>query len=300
MKNDELYFLINHFLIMIRLVFRAVHARAAFAIVAVSVLSLNHAMAQSGGSTKPIFVGFEAGSGLTLWQHATSTYFSTVYPFPPGADTVQVPFHNGATPLFGFYAALAGDFYLDSHWSIMAKFAYAEWRGEWNSTEPVDFDTNGVAGTIPVTSDLTFLLRTLALEGFLKYRFDAMGGFYLGAGLDVRALAASHYDLQRTIEGGPANLSFVDFSTGRGTGIRSYTIGGEQPIASAVADVNVLAGIPIQLSDRWSLDPEVSFGLPLMSIWTSSKQAEYASTSYSHGTEPVVVTGILALRFRAQ
>jgi hypothetical protein len=283
---------------MIRPIFRAVHIWTPFIVVALSVLSLNHAMAQS--STEPIFVGFEAGSGVTIWQHATPTYFSTVYPFPPGADTVQVPFRSGATALFGFYAGLAGDFYLDSHWSILAKFAYAEWRGEWNSTEPIDFDTNGVAGTIPVTSDLTFLVRSLALEGFLKYRFEGMGGFYLGAGVDVRALATSHYDLQRTIEGGPSDLSFVDFSTGQGTGVRTYTIGGEQPVASAIADVNVLAGIPIQLSDRWSINPEVSFGLPLMSIWTSSKQAEYNSTTYGQGPEPIAITGILALRYRAQ
>ena len=245
-------------------------------------------------------MGVEAGSGLTMWQHATPNYFSTVYPYPPGADTVQVPFQSGATPLFGFYAALSGDFYLNSRWSVLAKFGYAEWRGEWNSTEPVDFDTNGVPGTIPVSSDLIFMLRTVALEGYMEYHFGGIRGFYLGAGLDVRALASNHYDLQRSITGGPANLSFVNFSTGSGTGNRSYTIGGEQPITTAIADLNLLAGIPLQLSDRWSINPEVGFTVPFMSIWTSTKQAEYAATSYGHGPEPIAVTGIIALRYRAQ
>jgi hypothetical protein len=37
-----------------------------------------------------------------------------------------------------------------------------------------------------------------------------------------------------------------------------------------------------------------------MSIWTSSKQAEYNSTTYGQGPEPIAITGILALRYRAQ
>ncbi len=294
MKNDEqtdssFYFDMNH--------------RRLFSI-AISCLlyffSLSNTRAQSGNSLEPIIVGVEAGTNLTLWQHATPTYFSTVYPYPPGADTVQVPFQTGATPLFGFYAGLNGNFYLNSKWSVLAKFAYAEWRGQWNSTEPIDFDTNGVAGTIPVSSNLVFMLRTVALEGYLEYHFCGTKGFYVGAGVDVRAIASSHYDLDRSITGGPANLSFVDFSTGRGTGDRSYSIGGEQPVATAIADLKLLTGIPFWISDRWSIDPEVAFDLPLMSIWTDSKQSEYASTTYGHGPEPLPITGIISLEYRAQ
>lgn len=251
-------------------------------------------------SVEPIVVGVEAGTNYTLWQHATPTYFSTIYPYPPGADTVQIPFHSGAKALFGFYAALSGNFFLNSQWSVLAKFSYGEWRGEWNSTEPVDFiDSNGASGTIPIQSDLVFMLRTVALEGYMEYHFCGTKGFYLGAGVAVRSLT-SHYDLDRSITGGPANLSFVDLSTGSGTGNRSYSIGGDEPISTAIADAKLLAGIPIQLSDRWSINPEVAFDLPLMSIWTSQKQAEYESTSYGHPPGPIAITGIIALRYQAQ
>ncbi len=265
----------------------------------VSVFALNRAYGQTS-NTEPIIVGVEAGTNYTPWQHAAPNYFSTVYPYPPGADTVQIPFHSGAKALFGFYAALSGNFFLNSHWSVLAKFGYSEWRGEWNSTEPVDFDTNGVAGTIPVSSDLVFMLRTVALEGYLEYHFCGTKGFYLGAGVAVRALASSHYDLDRSITGGPANLSFVDFSTGTGTGSRSYSIGGDQPITTSIADAKLLAGIPIPLSDRWSLCPELAFDLPLGSIWTSAKQAEYDASTYGNSPEPIAITGIIALRYQAQ
>lgn len=274
---------------------RTLYTVAFFALV--SFFALNRLEAQP----EPIVVGVEAGTNYTIWQHATPNYFSTVYPYPPGADTVQIPFHSGAKSLLGFYAALSGNFYLNSTWSVLAKFSYSEWRGEWNSTESVDYvDSTGVAGTLPVSSDLVLMLRTVALEGYMEYHFSGLHGFYLSAGAAVRALASSHYDLDRSITGGPASLSFVDLSTGNGTGNRSYSIGGEQPITTAIADLKLLAGIPIALSDRWSIDPEVAFDLPLMSIWTSQKQSEYQSSRFGDAPEPLAVTGILSLEYQAQ
>jgi hypothetical protein len=245
---------------------------------------------------KPIYLGFEAGSGLTVWQNATPTFFATVYPFANPRDTIHVRFNSGVTPLFGFYGALRGDFYLDPHWSVLAKFGYAELRGNWESTEPVPFDTNGVIGTVPVASELTFMARTIFLDGMLKYRLDD-AGLYFAGGLALTAIASNHYDLTQTIEGDPADLSFRNFTTGQGSSVRDYGIGGEQPLTNAVLDLKLLAGIPVLTLGRWSLLTEAMFGAPLLNIWTTNRQNEYESAGLGSGPMPVTITGILALRY---
>src|ERR1051325_1695440 len=84
----------------------------------------------------PSFIGFDVGTGLTVWQNATPTYFPTVYPYTAIPDTIHVPFNSGATPLFGFFLAVSGDFHLDPEWSILAKFGYAEKRGIGDQQSP--------------------------------------------------------------------------------------------------------------------------------------------------------------------
>ena len=289
-------FLIAHFSIIMTHLFRIL--RATVFIGVLSFLPLSHIRAQSHDT--PVFFGFDIGTSLTSWQHGTPTYFATNYPFPPGSDTIHVPFSSGEKPLFGFYAALTELFYLDRHWSIETKFGYDEWRGEWSSTEGESFDTNGVAGTVPVSSDLVFLVRTMALMGTAEYHFSGLKGLYLGAGLGVRALITNHYDLDRSLQGGPPGLSFSDLSTGQGTGNRSYGIGGDQPISSAVADATLLAGYSVELNSKWYIEPQITLDLPLLSIWTSDKKSEYAASGFGNPPEPLAFTGILAIRYRLQ
>jgi len=245
---------------------------------------------------KPVYLGFGVGSGLTVWQNATPTFFAIIYPFANPRDTIHVYFNSGATPLFGFYGALNGDFYLDPHWSVLAKFGYAELRGNWKSTEPVPFDTNGVIGTVPVTSELTFMARTIFLDGMLKYRLDD-AGLYFAGGLALTAIASSHYDLTQTIEGSSADLSFRNFTTGQGSGERDYGIGGDQPMTSAVLDLKLLAGLPIVSFGNWSLATEVTLGAPLLNIWSTNRQNEYEAEGYGSGPMPITISGILALRY---
>jgi hypothetical protein len=246
---------------------------------------------------RPVYLGFDLGTGLTVWQNATPTYFATTYPFTATPDTIHVRFNSGATPLFGFYGALSGDFYLDDHWSALSKFGYGERRGNWESTEDVPFDTNGVLASVPVTSEFTFMVRTIYLSGLLKYRLAENDGLYFGGGFAITALASNHYDLTQTIEDGPSDLGFRNFSSGQGIGARSYGIGGEQPVTNAVLDAQLLAGLPIFTTGRWTISSEVTLDYPLLSIWTSSKQSEYKSEGFGSGPVPITIIGVLALRY---
>ena len=244
---------------------------------------------------RPVYLGFDIGTGLTFWQNGTPTYFSTTYPYTSTPDTIHVRFNSGAKPLFGFYGSISGDFYLDNHLSILSKFGYGERRGDWESTEQVPFDSEGVISSVPVNSEFTFMVRTLYLSGLLKYRMND-DGLYFGGGFSVTALAANHYDLTQTIDGGPSDLSFRNFSSGQGSGVRSYGIGGEQPITNAILDVQAMAGLPLVTFGKWTLLSEVTFDYPLLSIWTSSKQSEYSSEGLT-APQPITIIGVLALRY---
>ncbi len=243
-------------------------------------------------------IGFEAGTGLTIWQNATPTYFATSYPFTAVPDTIHVPFRSGATPLFGFFAALSGDFVVAPSWSILAKFGYAERRGNWKSTEPIDYDADGTTGQVPVTSEVMFTLRTIFLEGFATYHFNPDLGPYIGGGVSVTAIANNHYDLTQSIEGDPANLGFRNLSSGQSTGQRSYGIGGEQQATSAILDVKALAGYSFKLIGRWVIAPEVELGYPLMSIWTEERRNGYEDSGFGGGPVPITLTASLSFRYR--
>jgi hypothetical protein len=245
----------------------------------------------------PSFIGFDVGTGLTVWQNATPTYFPTVYPYTAIPDTIHVPFNSGATPLFGFFLAVSGDFHLDPQWSILAKFGYAEKRGNWKSTESTEFDTNGTTGFVPVTSEFTFMLRTVFLEGYASYHFGDVYSPYAGLGISVVGLANNHYDLSQSIEGGPSNISFRNLSSRQSTGNRSYSIGGEEPAASALAELKIMAGYPIHLIGRWIMAPEIEFGYPLTNIWTSERLSEYQAAGVN-APQPITLTGSIAFRYR--
>lgn len=183
-------------------------------------------------------------------------------------------------------------------WSILAKFGYAERRGNWKSTEQTEFDTNGTSGFVPVTSEFTYMIRTVFLEGYAAYHFGGVYSPYAGAGLSIIGLANNHYDLTQTIEGGPSNIGFRNLSSGQSTGQRTYSIGGEEPAASAIAELKLMAGVPFHLIGRWIISPEIELGYPLVNIWTSERQSEYKAAGFSSGPQPVTITGSVALRYR--
>ena len=249
----------------------------------------------------PIFIGIDVGAGLTTWQHATPTYFATNYPYTAVPDTIHAWFPNGSTPLFGFFVGLSADFWLSENWGIIAKLNYNERRGNWNATTTTQADSNSILLNVPLTSDFTWMLRCASLEGYARYRFTSLSDFYLGAGLAVTAIMSDHYDLTQTL-GGPSQFSFTELGTGSGTGVRSYSIGGslKSQLVSVFAEAKVLAGFPFQIGNRWVLAPEVTLGIPLNSVWSSSAKSDYQANGIADPVNPLTITGMITLRYQIQ
>ena len=249
---------------------------------------------------EPTFFGIEVGSGLTMWEHATPTYFATTYPYTNGSpDTIHVPFTTGFTPLFGWFAGISADIWYSEHWGLLAKLNYNERRGNWKETSPTEADINGVSTAVPVTNDLTYMLRDLSLEAYAKYRLPALSGLYLGAGLAATGIIYDHYDLDQTIDAG-SNVSFRNLSTGQATGIQTYGVGNSLGNQHVFLEAKLLAGMPFSLGaeSRWTINPELTLGVPLTSIWSSDARASYQANGIPSPIEPLTITGLLAFRYR--
>jgi hypothetical protein len=241
----------------------------------------------------PIYIGIDVGAGLTTWEHGTPTYFATNYPY--SGDTIHVWFPNGAKPLFGFFAGISADFWLSENWGIIAKLNYNERRGNWNATTPIQADSNGVLATVPVTNDLTWMLRCASLEAYARYKFTSLSDFYVGAGLALTGILSDHYDLTQTL-GGSQEFTFEH----AGSAIRSYSVGGSlsSELVSMFGEVKLLAGFPFYLGNRWVLAPEVTLGIPVTSIWNSSAKADYQANGITDPSNPLTISGMITLRYQ--
>lgn len=245
---------------------------------------------------RPIMIGIEVGTTFTNFTSATPTYFPTDYPYAAPGDTIHMQFPDGFSPLFAWHVGISGDFSLSRDWGLLGKVNYNERRGNWNSVSTIFVDDT--TPKIPITSDLTLLLRYFTAELYARYRFQSFYNVYVAGGLALDVLLSNHYDIEQTI-GGPPEYSFVDFRTGDGTGIRSYKMGRsfDDELNSYLGEVKFLAGIPIPLGYRWSLNPEVTIGIPVTQLFSSTTRSEYRSLGFSSTPNPLTLTGILALRY---
>ncbi|HWF44015.1 MAG TPA: hypothetical protein VG537_05190 [Candidatus Kapabacteria bacterium] len=241
----------------------------------------------------PIYIGIDVGAGLTTWQHATPTYFATQYPY--SSDTIHAWFPNGAKPLFGFFAGISADFWLSENWGIIAKLNYNERRGNWNATAITQGDSLGFLENVPVTNDLTWMLRCVSLEAYARYKFTSLSDFYVGAGLALTDIVSDHYDLTQTL-GGPPEFTFEH----AGTAVRSYSVGGSlsSELASMFGEVKLLAGFPFYIGNRWVLAPEVTLGIPITSVWNSSAKADYLANGITDPPTPLTISGMITLRYQ--
>lgn len=244
---------------------------------------------------RPVAIGVEVGTTWTNFTNATPTYFPTAYPYTDILDTIHMQFPNGFTPLFAWHVGLSGDFTIAPNWGILGKLNYNERRGNWHSVVQIPADT---LGNIPLTSDLTLLLRYFSAELYVRYSMPKLNNFYVGAGLAIDALLSNHYDIEQSI-GGPAEYSFIDFRTGDGTGIKDYKMGRsfDKELNNFLGEFKLLAGYPIPLSYRWTLNPEITLGIPVTQLFSQSTRDEYSSLGYSGTPNPLTLTGILALRY---
>jgi hypothetical protein len=171
----------------------------------------------------PIRIGVDAGPTFTSFLNATPTYFATNYPFTDVADTIHMLFPNGATTGVGFTFGASADVGLSETWGLIAKVGYSQLRGGWHSVSQVAGISDSGNIIVPVTNDLQLTLRYLNFNAMLRKSFPVLHYLYVGAGFEYGALLSNNYSMTQSL-GGPVELSFVDFKTGRGTGVRSYSI----------------------------------------------------------------------------
>lgn len=277
-----------------------------FLLLAIPLIYAANASAQRGRANvlysdrpMPIRLGIEVGATLPMWMNAAPTMFIAKYPYSDGPDTTHMRFLDGFHPLFGWHLGIAADFSLTESWSILTKLNYNDRRGNWNETQDLEYDDgSGTPAKAPLTSDYTLTLRYITLEGFAKYSFENLGGFYLGGGPAFNFLLANHYDIRQTL-GGPEDLSFVDFGTGQATGVKDYRVGYEydKEISSFLFELKALVGYPIPIGYRWTLNPEVTVAFPITQVFSSTARDTYTFERFDGAPNPLTFAGILALRY---
>jgi len=247
----------------------------------------------------PIRIGIEVGATYTTFQNATPSFFPTEYPYSPIADTIHAWFPSGYKAGIGLHLGVAADFAISRYWGILAKVNYNERRGSWNATTSISgIDSTGNPINVPLTNDMTLILRYLSVEVMARYSFKSLDWFYLGAGLSADWMTSNNYTITQTL-GGPSNISFVDEGTGSGTGIRKYSLTNSfgSVLNRWLGEVKVLAGFPIMIGHRWSLNPEVTIGIPFTQLMSSGMHTAYQKEGLSSTPNPLTFAGILALRY---
>lgn len=273
----------------------------------ITILPFAHAGAQSRSAANvlysdaplPIYVGLELGSGISMWQHSRPVYFATEYPYGYDVDTIHVWFPDGANPLFGFFFGATIDVALTQQWGLIGKVNYNERRGNWKGAYTTECDMNGTVQPIQIDNDLTRMLRCVSVEAELRYAFASLHDLYLGGGLAATTITSNHYDLNQSVDG-PPECSFLNISTGNGTGIRAYGIGRsmKDQLTSVFAELKGLVGYPIYIGTRWRLDPQVTIGYALTPIFNAQARDAYASEGVSSAPRPLTFTGLLSLRYQ--
>jgi hypothetical protein len=277
-----------------------------FLLLAFPLLSSSESQAQRGRANvlysdrpMPIRLGIEIGTTLPMWMSAEPTMFVVKYPYSDGPDTTHMRFPDGFQPLFGMHFGIAADFSITEAWSILTKLNYNDRRGNWNTTEQLEYDDGtGNSAFAPLTNDYTLTLRYITLEAFAKYSFESLGGLCLGGGPAFNFKFFDHYDVRQTL-GGPEDLSFVDFSTGQATGVRDYRVGYEydKELNSFLFELKALVGYPIPIGYRWTVNPEITVALPITQVFSSSARDTYKLDGFNNTPNPLTLAGILALRY---
>ncbi len=247
---------------------------------------------------QPIRIGIDAGVTITPFLNATPTYFATNYPYADIPDTIHMRFPDGASAGVGYTIGAAADFGIADDWGILAKINYSLLRAGWHSVSMEQGVTDRDYVIVPVTNDLQLTLRYLNVDLMLRHSFRSLKYFYLGAGFEYGQLLSNNYAITQSL-GGPTNLSFVNFSTGQGTGIRSYTLSNSfnNTFATSRFAIKLLAGFPIRIGHRWTLNPEASAAFPLNQLFNTSARADYQANGFSATPNPLLITLTIGLRY---